>query len=113
MPVHDLILPGGIGVLEVRGSFLGGKDIDEFRLKINQFIDRGTDKLIIDLGKVTFINSSAVGLLVSALISYTRRNWQIRLCGENKVVYTILKITKISVAFKYYDTREEAIRSLA
>ena len=113
MAVKTSILPGGIGLLEAQGSLLGGKEIDELRTGIDRFISGGTSRLILDVGGVGYVNSAAVGVLVSGLISYSRRNWQIRLCGANKVVYTILRITKLNLAFEYYDTREEAIRSFA
>jgi anti-sigma B factor antagonist len=111
MPVHSSTLPGGIGLVEATGSLLGGRSIDELRGAIDSFVSREVTKLILDLSGVIYVNSAAVGVLVSGLISYSRRNWQIRLCGTNKVVYTILRITKLNLAFEYYDTREEAVRS--
>jgi anti-sigma B factor antagonist len=111
MSVNVRALDGGIGLIEVRGSLLGGSDLDELRTGLSRAMQQGTGKLVIDLGQVTFVNSAAVGVLVSALISCARRNWQLRLCGENKVVYTVFKITKLNLVFRYYDTREEAIRS--
>ena len=113
MSVRTSTLTGGIGLLEAKGSLLGGKDIDELRAGIDRFLNEGTSKLILDVSDVVYVNSAAVGVLVSGLISYSRRNWQIKLCGVNKVVYTILRITKLNLAFEYYDTRDEAIRSFA
>lgn len=111
MAIKTSTLPGGIGILEATGSLLGGDEIDELRAGIDRFIEQGTSRLILDVTGVGYVNSAAVGVLVSGLISYSRRNWQIRLCGINKVVYTILRITKLNMAFGYYDTREEAVRS--
>jgi anti-sigma B factor antagonist len=113
MAVRTSMLPGGIGVLEAQGSLLGGKEINELREAIDRFVGQETTKLILDVSGVVYVNSAAIGVLVSGLISYSRRNWQIKLCGANKVVYTILRITKLNLAFEYYDTREEAIRSFA
>jgi anti-sigma B factor antagonist len=111
MAVKTSTLPPDIGLLEARGSLLGGSEIDELRSGIDKFIEDGITKLILDVSGVGYVNSAAVGVLVSGLISYSRRGWQIRLCGVNKVVYTILRITKLNLAFEYYDTREEAVRS--
>ena len=101
----------GIGILEVRGALLGGDEIDSFRRGVNGAIAKKAEKLIIDVTGITFINSAAVGVLVSALISYSRRGWQIRLAGVSKSVYTILKVTKLNLALQSFDTREEAARS--
>ena len=111
MAVKTSILPGGIGLLEAKGSLLGGQDIDDLRAGINKFVADETDRLILDVSGIGYINSAAVGVLVSGLISYSRRGWQIRLCGVNKVVYTILRITKLNLAFEYHDTLEQAIQS--
>lgn len=113
MSVQSSMLSDGVGLLEVKATLLGGNEISELRNAIDSMIRRDVKKLIIDVAKVTFLNSSAVGILVSALISYSRRDWQIRLSGQNKVVYTILKITKLNLAFEYYDTVEEAVGSFA
>lgn len=111
MPVKLTTARDGIGVLEVRGPLLGGDEIDVFRNGVNKAIAQSLSKLVIDITDITFINSAAVGVLVSALISYSRRGWQIRLAGVNKAVYTILKVTKLNLALQAHDTREEAVKS--
>jgi anti-sigma B factor antagonist len=105
------VLPGGIALLEVKGSLLGGQELDELREALNGFIRSETRKLVLDIDGVDYINSAAVGVLVSALISYTRRGWQIRLCGRSKEVYSILAITKLNRVFEMHETREEAVTS--
>jgi len=111
MPAHLTTTDKGIGTLEIRGSLLGGDDIDAFRRGINDAVAKKIEKLIIDVTGITFINSAAVGVLVSGLISYSRRGWELRLAGVSKSVYTILKVTKLNLALRSFDTREEAVRS--
>jgi len=112
MAVAISTIEQGIVLIQVTGSFLGGEETDELRLAISDCLDRQQNKLILDVSGVTFVNSAAVGVLVSALISYKRRGWQMKLCGINKVVHTILTVTKLNLVFDRYDTCAEAIRSI-
>ncbi len=111
MAVKTSTLDGGIGCIEVKGSLVGGEETDEIRKAVAGFVDRDYQKLLIDLSKVTYVNSTAIGVLVSAQTSYTRRNWQIKLCGINKNINNIFVITKLTLVFDVKDSREEAIKS--
>ncbi len=111
MAVKTSTLDGGIGLIEVKGSLTGGDETDEVRRAVAGFIDRDYHKLIIDLSSVTYLNSTALGVLVSAHTSYTRKGWQIKLCGVNKNIDSIFVITKLSLVFDVHDTRDETIKS--
>ncbi len=102
---------GGIGVIEVKGSLMGGDETVEMRQAVAGFVDRGYEKLLIDLSGVTYLNSTAIGVLVSAQTTYARRNWQIKLCGLNKNIQNIFVITKLTLVFEVYDTQKEAVAS--
>ena len=101
----------GIGLIQITGPLLGGDEINEFRAAVSSCVERQQNKLVIDIAGVTYMNSAAVGVLVSTLVSYTQRNWQIKLYGIKKAVYSILAITKLNRVIESYETRDEAIRS--
>lgn len=101
-----------IGLIEAEGAFLGGDEVDELRQAIRKFIDEQCPKLIIHLGAVTHMSSSAVGVLVAAQVSCARRQWQLRICGVNKIVYAIMAITKLNLVLELTETLEDAMKSL-
>jgi len=111
MHAHNSTLPGGIDLIEVEGMLLGGDEIDLFRKAIDKSVETKATKLIIDFGGVTHVNSSALGVLVAAAITYSRRNWQLRICEVNKAVHSIFVITKLNLLFDLVATREEAMQS--
>lgn len=112
MSIKTSTLPeGGIGLIEAKGSLVGGDETVELRQAIAGFVDRGYEKLIIDLNGVTYLNSTAIGVLVSAQTTYARRNWQIKLCGVNKNIQNIFVITKLTLVFDVQDTMKEAVAS--
>jgi anti-sigma B factor antagonist len=111
MAVKTSSLENGIALIEAKGSLVGGEETDDLRKAVAGFADRNYDKLIIDLGGVTYLNSTAIGVLVGAHTSYTRKNWQIKLCGVNRNIDSIFVITKLSLVFDVHETREGAIKS--
>jgi anti-sigma B factor antagonist len=103
--------PEGIGLIEVKGSLMGGDETLELRQAIAGFSEREYQKLLLDLSNVQYLNSTAIGVLVSAHTSYARKGWQVKMCGINKNISNIFVITKLTLVFEVYDSREEAIKS--
>ena len=105
------IADNNVGLIEVSGSLVGGDETVEVRQAIAGFVDRKYQKLLIDLSNVTYLNSTAIGVLVSAQTTYSRNGWQIKLTGLNKNIENIFVITKLTLVFDVRDTREEALKS--
>jgi anti-sigma B factor antagonist len=110
MALKTTSLEGGIGLIEVSGSLVGGEETDKLRAAVAGFVDREYQKLVIDLSNVTFLNSTAIGVLVSAHTTYSRKGWQIKLCGINKNINNIFVITKLTLVFDVAESRQDAIK---
>ena len=100
---------GKIGVIEVRGSLVGGEETDELRSAVADFVEQGTKKLIIDLGKVTYLNSTAIGVLVSAHTTFSKNKGHVKLCGINKNINNVFVITKLTLVFDVAETRDAGL----
>jgi anti-sigma B factor antagonist len=112
MSIKTSTLPeGGIGLIEPRGSLIGGDETVELRQAVAGFAEREYKKLLIDLSNVTYLNSTAIGVLVSAQTTFIRLNGKVKICGINKNIQNIFVITKLTLVFDTYDTRAEAITS--
>jgi len=57
---------GNIVLLEPKGSLIGGNETDELKESLAKLLNDGHRKVLIDLGKVDYLNSTALGTLVSA-----------------------------------------------
>ncbi len=110
MALKTSTLDGGIGLVEVSGSLVGGEETDKLRASVAGFVDRDYQKLVIDLSNVTFLNSTAIGVLVSAHTTYSRKGWQVKLCGINKNINNIFVITKLTLVFDVAESRQDAIK---
>jgi anti-sigma B factor antagonist len=102
---------GKIGVIEVKGSLVGGEETDELRNAVADFIEQGTKNLIIDLSKVTYLNSTAIGVLVSAHTTFSRNKGHVKLSGINKNINNIFVITKLTLVFDVAETKEDAAKA--
>ena len=100
---------GKILVFELRGNFVGGDETDELQSEIKKAADSGNLKLVVDLGEVAYLNSSALGVLISAHANYTKRGGKIKLCQLNKNLENLFVITKLSLIFDTYPSQMEAI----
>jgi anti-sigma B factor antagonist len=111
MAVKTSTLDGGIALIEAKGSLIGGEETTEVRQAVAGFVERQYDKLIIDLGKVTYLNSTAIGILVSAHTTYSKKGWKVKLSGINKNINNIFVITKLTLVFDVYETIQDAVKS--
>ena len=102
---------GKIGVIEVKGSLVGGEETDELRNAVADYVEQGTKKLVVDLSKVTYLNSTAIGVLVSAHTTFSKNKGHVKLCGINKNINNIFVITKLTLVFDVAESREEAIKA--
>jgi anti-sigma B factor antagonist len=113
MALKQSTLDNGVGLIEPSGSLIGGDETDHLRRAIADFAAREYSKLLIDLSSVTYMNSTAIGVLVAGLATYSRKGWHMKLCGINKNIDSIFVITKLSLAFDVYESRKEAIASFS
>jgi anti-sigma B factor antagonist len=102
-----------IVVLEPKGNFIGGDETDELRDTIKKYSDKGNKKLVIDLGDVLYLNSTALGVLISAHANYTKREGEIKLSQLNKNLENLFVITKLIRIFDSYHSQEEAVNSFS
>jgi anti-sigma B factor antagonist len=104
---------GRVVILEPKGSLVGGDETEELKKTVHNLLEQGNRKLIIDLGDVEYLNSSAIGALVSAHTSYMNRQGKMILCNVNKSITNVFVVTKLSTIFTTADEREDAIFAIA
>ncbi len=102
---------GGV-VVFLKGEFIGGEETDELRETLKKLAEGPKNKIIIDMGKVTYLNSTALGVLISAHATITKKGGIIALCNLDKSVENLFVITKLTFVFPIYSSLEEAIKSL-
>ena len=102
-----------IVILAPKGYLTGGDETDELERTIKQLGESGNKHLIINLSETQHLNSTALGVLISAHSSYVRRGGQMKLCAVDRRIENIFVITKLSLVFDVYPSEEQAIASFA
>jgi len=102
-----------IAILYPKGYLTGGEETDELERGIKNLSEGGNKHLIINLSETQHLNSTALGVLISAHSNYVRRAGQMKLCGVDKRIENIFVITKLSLVFDVFSTEEQAIASFA
>lgn len=85
----------------------------EFRGMLLSLIDQGNRHLVVDLNDVTFIDSSGLGALVSALKTLKRGSGtgDVRLARVQAPVVSLLEIIRLNRVFTSYASVEQAVQS--
>ena len=102
---------GDVVILEVSGKVMGGPDSDSFKSVIQGLIDEDVKKLLIDLSAVPWMNSSGVGILISAYTSMKNSGAAVKFLNINERVKSILMVTKLLTVFESYYSEQDALAS--
>jgi anti-sigma B factor antagonist len=94
-------------VVEVRGV-LDLASEPAFRQTLQEVIDAGTDRLVVDLGGVRLMDSSALGTLVLMFKVLNEAGGRLCLAAPRQLVRTVLSMTSVDQVIKVYDTVEAA-----
>lgn len=104
---------GDVTVIDAAGRITLGEGSSAFRDTIRDLSNRGDKKLLLNLGEVTYIDSSGIGELVSAFTTVTNHGGQLKLLNLSKRVQDLLQITKLYTVFEVFDDEAAAVRSFA
>jgi anti-sigma B factor antagonist len=104
---------GDVTVIDVAGRITLGEGSSNLREGIREMLAKGNKKILLNLGEVTYIDSSGIGELVSGFTSVANGGGQLKLINLTKRVKDLLQITKLYTVFEVFDDEAAAIRSFA
>jgi anti-sigma B factor antagonist len=104
---------GDVSVIDVVGRITLGEGASTLRETIRGLLAKGNKKLLVNLGEVSYIDSSGIGELVSAFTSVTNQGGVLKLLNLTKRVKDVLQITKLYTVFEVFDDETRALQSFA
>ena len=104
---------GDVSVVDVAGRITLGEGSSALRDMMRDMVSKGQKKILLNLGEVSYIDSSGIGELVSGFTTVTNNGGQLKLLGLTKRVKDLLQITKLYTVFDVHDDEAGAIRSFA
>jgi len=101
----------GIAILEPKGKIMGGPDATLLHDKLHELIESGKKKVVIDLSKVEWMNSTGLGILISSLTTLRNSQGELKLANVTDKIQSLLTITKLVTVFEAFDSIDDAVKS--
>ncbi len=100
---------GDVHVLTPHKGLMGGEETRELSTAIQGIVASGAPKIVVDLGKVPFVNSTGLGALVAGHVSCKNREGWFRVARTTTRISNLFLITKLAFVFETFDSVEEAL----
>lgn len=101
----------GVTVLDLGGRITLGEGSVQLRDAVRGLIGKGSKNILLNLGKVDYIDSSGLGELVSAFTTAKNQHAEVKLLNLTKRVHDLLQLTKLCTVFDIKDDEASAIAS--
>jgi len=96
-------------VIVFDGRLTLGEPVDQFRTAWNNALSDGAKKLVLNLERVTMIDSSGIGTMIRCHSAVTQAGGSVKIVGANNTVRQAFKITRLDNIFEFHDTEAAAL----
>jgi anti-sigma B factor antagonist len=98
----------GVTIVRIDGQLIVGNR-QELKTLIQDGLDRGERKFLIDCSQTGYIDSSGLGVLVSLAKRVRELGGELRIAGLNEDLRSLFELTKLDSLFQISPTAEEAL----
>ena len=99
----------GVTIVDLSGQIKLGEGSSVLRDTVKDLLGKGQKNILLNLGDISYIDSSGVGELVSAFTSVRKQGGELKLLHLTKKVHDLLQITKLYTVFDVKDDEAAAI----
>jgi len=97
-------------VVEVADKTLDAHTSKDFRREIEKKLE-GKKKVVLDLSRLAFVDSSGLGVLLSCLRQVSAAGGDLKLCCLSGQVRAVFQLVRMHRLFEIHNTRDEAVRA--
>ena len=101
-----------VRIIGLKGKISIGAGDVKLRELVDQAMEEGRKKIVLDLEHVSAIDSAGIGEMVSSYTTVTRQGGKLALLKLSPKINDILQVTQLITVFDIYDSEEEAIAAL-
>lgn len=102
---------GDVTILDLAGKITIGEGSVQLREAVRKLLEDGKKKILLNLGDVSYVDSSGIGELVSSYTTTSNQDGQLKLLNLTKKIQDLLMITKLLTVFQTYDNEQDAVAS--
>lgn len=99
----------GVKVIKLTGRLNLGESVDRMKQTFDDSLGAGEIRFVVDLGEVSMLDSSGIGLLVRCLTAAKQSGGTLKLLNPSKFAVQTLKMTGLLNLFEVFDDLEAAI----
>jgi anti-sigma B factor antagonist len=100
-----------VTIVDLSGRITLGEGSSTLRETVKDLLAKGRKNILLNLGDVTYIDSSGIGELVSSFTSVSNQGGRLKLLNLQKKVHDLLQITKLYTVFEVHTDEAAAVRS--
>ena len=99
---------GDVRIIELSGKITIGSGDVKIRELIDGALEEGKNRMLLDLGGVSTIDSSGIGEMVACYTTVTKNDGQLKLMRLSPKINDILQVPQLITVFDAQDEHEEA-----
>jgi len=107
----NILQIGDVAIVDLSGRITLGDGSGIVRETVKDLLKKGRKNLLLNLGDVSYIDSSGLGELVSAYATGASQGAQIKLLNVQNRVQDLIQITKLYAVFESFTSETDALRS--
>jgi anti-sigma B factor antagonist len=104
---------GDVTILDVEGKILLGEGDVQLKRKIDELIEGGKTKLVLNLAQVPYMDSGGLGEIVRSYTTVKRAGGELKLLNATKRISDLLTITKLITVFEMHEDEAASVASFA
>lgn len=98
-------------ILDLDGKIKLGEGCAELHKALRLLIEKGEKKVLLNLEKVSYIDSSGLGELVSGYAAFKRNDAEMKILNLSQSVHQLMVLTKLLTVFQIYDNETTAVEN--
>ena len=102
---------GDVTLIDVSGRITLGEGSAMLREMLRDLLGKGQKKIVLNLGDVSYIDSSGIGELVSGYTPVKNQGGELKLLNLTKKVHDLIQITKLYTVFDVHSDEVTVVRS--
>ena len=110
MTIQERVV-GSVVILDLDGKLVLGDGDALLKDKVHSLVFQGRKQILLNLGKVAYVDSSGLGALVATSVTAKNNGGEIKLLSLTKRLHDLLSISKLVTVFDCYDSEPEALKS--
>ena len=104
---------GSVTILDLNGKLVLGDGDMLLKDKVHSVVFQGRKQILLNMGDVSFVDSTGLGALVATYVTAKNNGGQIKLVNLTKRLHDLLVISKLVNVFETFDSEADALRSFA